>query len=190
MDLVSPVKGEILPGRSVRTDEAFGNRLKEAMARRGISPGRMAHDLEVAAQTVSRWRRGECPDDLRLPEIATYLKVSLEWLRKGLGDIEPRVQALGGDTTAQRAPAPGRRREDIELRAMAIHHAAGRLDVIARLIQAYRDAGTSPGPGTLDEWLDILASDPVNGPTPSGPGAPAAPQSARPPPPADDPGRP
>jgi transcriptional regulator with XRE-family HTH domain len=96
----------------------------------------------------------------------------------------------GGDRSATRAPQPGRRREDIELRAMAIHHAAGRLDVIARLIRAYRDAGKSPGPGTLDEWLDILASDPVNGPTLSGPGAPATPQSARPPPPADDPGRP
>jgi transcriptional regulator with XRE-family HTH domain len=190
MDVLSPVKGRILPGRSVRMDLEFGERLREAMARRRVAPGRMAHDLEVAPQTVSRWRRGECPDDLRLPEIATYLRIALDWLKRGVGDIEPKVPTTG-DHTAQRAPSAGRRREDLELRALAIQHAAGRLDVIARLIQAYRDAGRPASPDVLAEWLDILASDPVNGPSLlEPPAAPGSPATARPPPPADDPGRP
>jgi transcriptional regulator with XRE-family HTH domain len=104
-----------MPRRVVRVDVGFGERLREAMMRRRVRPGRMATDLEVRPQTVSRWRRGECPDDLRLPEIASYLRVGLGWLKTGVGTFEPGEQAPG-DPEAQRAPTGGRRKEDIELR--------------------------------------------------------------------------
>jgi transcriptional regulator with XRE-family HTH domain len=106
-----------MPRRAVRMDVGFGDRLREAMVRRRVRPSRMAADLEVRPQTVSRWRRGECPDDLRVPEIADYLRVGLEWLKTGQGTFEPEGQTPG-DPTAQRARTGGRRKEDIELRTV------------------------------------------------------------------------
>jgi transcriptional regulator with XRE-family HTH domain len=174
MDLASPVKGIILPGRAVRMDLGFGERLKEAMIRRRVTPGRMARDLKVVPQTVSRWRRGECPDDLRLPELAAYLTVALDWLKSGVGELEPKAPTTG-DHTAQRTPSPGRRREDIELRSAAYRHAMGRLDVLLRLIQAYKDAGRPASPDILAEWLAIAALNASDPSPPANPGGGALP---------------
>jgi transcriptional regulator with XRE-family HTH domain len=139
MALFAPVKREIMPRRVVRMDPVFGDRLKEAMVRRRVRPGRMATDLGVRPQTVSRWRRGECPDDLRLPEIAGYLRVGLEWLKTGSGEFEPAGQALG-EPISQRAPSPGRRREDIELRATVLAIAPER--AVRRSVQALQEQAT------------------------------------------------
>jgi transcriptional regulator with XRE-family HTH domain len=164
-----------MPRRAVREDVGFGERLREAMVRRRVRPSRMATDLQVRPQTVSRWRRGECPDDLRLPEIATYLRVALDWLKSGVGTFEPSGQAPG-DPQAQRVQSPGRRREDIELRSAAYRHAMGRLDVLLRLIQAYRDAGRPASPEILGEWLEIAALNASADPSPpAGPGGGALP---------------
>jgi transcriptional regulator with XRE-family HTH domain len=183
-----------MPRRAVRVDEDFGDRLREAMMRRRIRPGQLAVALEVRPQTVSRWRRGECPDDLRLPEIATYLRVALEWLKTGKGTFEPSVQGQG----VPRASGPGRRREDIELRAAGMRKDAARLDVLLRLIQAYRDAGRPASPEILAEWLEIAAanhhdeSEPGDGPTPpaAAPGGPGPPAPSRPSGPGSGPARP
>jgi transcriptional regulator with XRE-family HTH domain len=105
-----------MPRRVVRMDVGFGDRLREAMVRRRVRPSRMAADLEVRPQTVSRWRRGECPDELRLTVIADYLRVGLDWLKSGVGSSEPE-EHTPGDPTAQRARTGGRRKEDIELRS-------------------------------------------------------------------------
>jgi transcriptional regulator with XRE-family HTH domain len=107
--------GVVVPRRSVRIDPAFGERLRLVMARQKIRPGQLAAALGVTSQSVSRWRRGECPDDLRLPQIADYIRVGLEWLKTGVGTLEPTVQTPGGPA-AQRAPTGGRRKEDVELR--------------------------------------------------------------------------
>jgi transcriptional regulator with XRE-family HTH domain len=147
------VKGDYLPGRAARIDEGFATRLREAMSRRGVRPSQLARGLNVYAGTVSRWRKGECPDDLRMPEIAAYLRVALDWLKNGLGDMERRE----GEPSAPRSHSPGRRREDVELRSAALRHAAGRLDVLLRLIQAYKDAGRAASPEILAEWLEIAA---------------------------------
>jgi transcriptional regulator with XRE-family HTH domain len=164
-----------MPGRAARIDEAFARRLREAMARRGVRPSQLARGLNVYAGTVSRWRKGECPDDLRLPEIAAYLKVAQEWLKTGAGDMERR-EGEPGDPNAQRAHSPGRRREDIELRSAGLRHAAGRLDVLLRLIQAYRDAGRPASPEILGEWLEIAALNASPDVTlPAGPGGGALP---------------
>jgi transcriptional regulator with XRE-family HTH domain len=163
-----------MPRRAVREDVGFGERLREAMVRRRVRPSRMATDLQVRPQTVSRWRRGECPDDLRLPEIATYLRVALDWLKSGVGAFEPSGQAPG-DPQAQRVQSPGRRREDIELRSAAYRHAMGRLDVLLRLIQAYKDAGRPASPDILAEWLAIAALNASDPSPPANPGGGALP---------------
>jgi transcriptional regulator with XRE-family HTH domain len=161
-----------LPGRAARIDEGFARRLREAMAQRGVRPSQLARGLNVYAGTVSRWRKGECPDDLRLPEIAAYLRVALVWLKDGVGDMERRE----GEPSAPRSTSPGRRREDVELRSAAYRHAMGRLDVLLRLIQAYRDAGRPASPEILAEWLEIAALNASPDITPpAGPGGGALP---------------
>jgi transcriptional regulator with XRE-family HTH domain len=123
-----------LPGRAVRMDEGFGIRLKQAMARRSVRPTQLAADLGVLPQTVSRWRRGECPDDLRLPRIADYLRINAEWLRLGVGEIEPEIHSGGPGSPAEpRSPpgaapgtaprSPGRRAADEVRREIAEHMA-------------------------------------------------------------------
>jgi len=167
MNVLEPVKGEFLPGRAVRRDVGFGDRLREAMARRAVPPGRLAVAMNVAPQTVSRWRRGECPEQLRLVQIANYLRVTPEWLAKGLGSFERDVQRAG-DPTAQRMGL-GRRREDIELRASAARKDVARLDVLVRLIEAYRDAGRPASIEILSEWLAILEANLPDPPPPDVP---------------------
>jgi transcriptional regulator with XRE-family HTH domain len=153
MAMPAPVKREIMPRRVVRMDVGFGDRLREAMVRRRVRPSRMAADLKVRPQTVSRWRRGECPDDLRLPEIADYLRVGLDWLKTGQGEFEPMVQAPGGPE-ARRAPTGGRRKEDIELRTvrrsvLALQHQA----TVARLRVLELHKAGEITPELAEAWL-------------------------------------
>jgi transcriptional regulator with XRE-family HTH domain len=101
-------------------DEAFAMRLREAMDLRGVRPSALARGLHVYAGTVSRWRKGECPDDLRMPEIANFLRVNVDWLRSGTGDREPVAHTEAPSRPAERrspdAPTPGatRRASDEE----------------------------------------------------------------------------
>jgi transcriptional regulator with XRE-family HTH domain len=91
------------------------------------------------------------------------------------------VETRSGDRTAPRSAIPGRRREDIELRSAAYRHAMGRLDVLLRLIQAYRDAGRPASPEILAEWLEIAAanaSPDLSPPAPGGGALPPAPLAA------------
>jgi transcriptional regulator with XRE-family HTH domain len=60
--------------RAVRRDEGFGLRLIEAMDRAGVRPSALAKAQNVSPGTVSRWRAGECPDDLRFPSLAAFLQ--------------------------------------------------------------------------------------------------------------------
>jgi transcriptional regulator with XRE-family HTH domain len=153
MSLGLAVKREVGVRRSVRVDPAFGERLRQVMARRGIRPGQLAAGLGVTSQTVSRWRRGECPDDLRFPEIATYLRVALDWLKTGVGTFEPTVETPG-DPTAQRAPTGGRRKEDVELRSvrrsvLALQHQA----TVARLRVLELHKAGEITPELAEAWL-------------------------------------
>ena len=59
----------------------------------------------------------------------------------------------------RRPRGPGRRQEDIELRAEALRKDAARLDVLVRLIRSYRDAGETPSPDILSEWLEIVRAN-------------------------------
>src|SRR3954466_14741968 len=82
-----PVKRPIMR-RAVRRDEGFGLRLIEAMDRAGVRPSVLAKAQNVSPGTVSRWRAGECPDDLRFPSLAAFLGVGEEWLKTGAGRPE------------------------------------------------------------------------------------------------------
>lgn len=94
--------------RPVR-DPEFGERFVLAMALAGLKPSQLAREEGVIAGTVSAWRNGERPDDLRLPRLATRLGVSLRWLKTGEGAREggpSEGAASTGYATPQLAPAP------------------------------------------------------------------------------------
>lgn len=69
-------------------DPGFGSRLCLAMARRGIKPGELARRMPAAGQSVSRWRKGEWPEAVRLARMADVLSVSLNWLTTGQGAMD------------------------------------------------------------------------------------------------------
>lgn len=154
--------------RRVRRDAGFGQRLLEAMDRRRVRPGELALALGVGGVTVSRWRKGECPDDLRLPALAAHLQVPEEWLKGGGGalpDWERRVLPQAApEVTAGRSP--GRRTTDqeaarkaVELEAAKMQRDAARLEVLAQRFRAYRRAGKTPSPDILGEWEEIARAN-------------------------------
>ncbi len=122
-----------MPSRVVRRDEGFGRRLVEAMTTARVRPGELARRVEVLPQTVSRWRSGELPDDLRLPQIAAVLGVREEWLKTGAGERSPEAQGLTG---------PGTRLRALEARLAFLRDA----------IRAYTRAGRVPPPEVLADW--------------------------------------
>lgn len=105
-----PCQGGSLSRRSVRSDVEFGKRLRVAMAEAGVSATDLAKNQGVRVQTVSRWRRGELPDDLRLPALADLLRVSLNWLKTGQGTPTDRVRENGAAYRVD--PASGARAGD------------------------------------------------------------------------------
>jgi transcriptional regulator with XRE-family HTH domain len=136
-----------MQGRAVRMDEGFGKRLKEAMTRRNVRPGQLATALGVLPQTVSRWRRGECPDDLRLPEIAAYLSVAVGWLKRGAGESEPTAHS-----EAPSSPVGARSPRRATLEAVV-----ARLEFLHRQFESYRRLGAAPSAQVLEEWMRLTA---------------------------------
>ncbi len=145
-------------GREVRRDEAFGQRLTEAMERRDVRPGELAKAQNVSPGTVSRWRAGECPDDLRFPSLAAYLRVPEEWLKTGAGNVDwSQGEKVPARTSGR---SPGRRADD---KARAMQADAARLSVLLDRIRMYRDQGRSPSPEILEEWLAIMRANSLGG---------------------------
>ena len=167
--------------RRVRRDEGFGRRLVEAMDRRGVRPGELAVAQDVGASTVSRWRRGECPDDLRLPQIAAYLQIPAEWLKTGAGE-RPAWNEPGMRRT------PGRRKADQAVARLADLEDAG--ETARRQLAEYERAGRSPPSYQILAWFEMLERavsppagdpDPLGRPTPPE-GHPIGPGDTPPPP--------
>jgi len=151
-------------GREVRRDEGFAARLSEAMRRRDIRPGELAKAQEVSPGTVSRWRAGECPDDLRFPSLATYLKVPEEWLKTGAG---PSPVWGPGDVPKQ-PRNPSRRTEDLEaaaeLQELRLRRDGTRLEILARLLRSQLDEGEVPSLDILREWYTIARANRITPP--------------------------
>lgn len=120
-----------------RQDEGFGTRMRESMDAARLRPGELARVCGVHSVTVSRWRRGELPDDLRLPQLAQCLGVAVEWLKTGQG---PRT-----------VPAPTWLGTDHRASLLA------RLQFLYDQFKAYRDAGLSPEPEALATWMEVSA---------------------------------
>lgn len=64
--------------------ETLATRLVKARSKAGMTQGAVAEKLEVTAQAVSLWERGEnAPDISKLPELAKLYGVSTDWLLEG-----------------------------------------------------------------------------------------------------------
>lgn len=62
----------------------LAERLVEARKRCGLTQSAVAQQLDVSAQAVSSWERGETmPDIMKLPELAGMYGVSVDWLLDG-----------------------------------------------------------------------------------------------------------
>ena len=170
-----------MPGWVVAGD--IGRRLAERRERLGEGQRDFAARFGRTWKRVSAWENGAAaPPQSALEHAATRYG----WPREMFAEDGPYPkQALEssirhGETRSNGEAGsvprtPGRRQEDVELRAAAIRKDAARLDVIARLIRAYRDAGKAPGVGTLDEWLDILAASRGRPSPPAGSSPPGEP---------------
>jgi transcriptional regulator with XRE-family HTH domain len=79
------VKRGAMPRIRPPRDEGFARRLREVMERERIRPRDLAKGEKVNPVTVSRWRSGEVPDELRLPGLAKRLQTSPEYLKTGQG---------------------------------------------------------------------------------------------------------
>jgi hypothetical protein len=120
-----------------------------------VRPSALAKAQKVSPGTVSRWRAGECPDDLRFPSLAAFLRVGEEWLKTGAGRPE-REQATSVTVSA---PGAGTEAGGHRIACEGLKKDAARLDILVRLIRSYRDAGESPSPDILAEWLSIVQAN-------------------------------
>ena len=60
--------------------EELGARIRDARSRLDLTQGDIAGSLQVSAQAVSKWERGEnAPDITLLPELAKLLGVQSSW---------------------------------------------------------------------------------------------------------------
>ena len=91
--------------------KALGQRLKEAMAARGLSNVDVASALGVHSITVSKWRGGSQPvEPNRLPRLAEVLGVSEAWLLVGDAGT-PAVSATAQAARPADLPTPARLRQ-------------------------------------------------------------------------------
>ena len=144
--------------RRVRRDAGFGLRLTEAMDRRRVRPGELALSQAVGAGTVSRWRKGECPDDLRFPRLAVYLQVPEEWLKTGPGRATGLDGAHGRGEKGRGRRRGARRAAGGGLRA-GDPGGCGQARRAAGPDSGFRDSGKAPSPEILSEWLAIVQAN-------------------------------
>lgn len=137
--------------RSVRTDREFAKRLRVAMEEAEVTPTALAEAQEVSTQTVSRWRRGELPDDLRFPSLAANLRVHANWLKTGQGEMNP-LGVGNGQRVQESASAP------YQTHAW---DAWQRIDRALRLVRGELDIaagrGESISPDRAKQLADLLA---------------------------------
>jgi adenylate cyclase len=81
-----------------------GERIRQRRAQVGLRQRDVAEALQLSAQAVSKWERGEnAPDIGVLPDLARLLGISTDWLLAGFDDSPDLLKALEriamGDTT-------------------------------------------------------------------------------------------
>lgn len=140
----------------MRRDPEAGKRLKEVMAARGVAPGDLAEAMQVAKSTVSRWRRGELPDDENVARLAAILRTSTNWLKEARGSRDGPERPYSLDQPSSRGAAVREAPEAYEVRSpesairlQVVAKAMGRLmlagDVVPRLLalQALDEVSTA-----------------------------------------------
>jgi transcriptional regulator with XRE-family HTH domain len=66
---------------SLMSTMSIGERIKVRREQRGLTQKDLASALQVSAQAVSKWERGEnAPDIALLVELTRLLRVSTDWL--------------------------------------------------------------------------------------------------------------
>ena len=81
-----------------------GERIRQRREQAGLRQRDIADALQLSAQAVSKWERGEnAPDIGLLPQLARLLGISTDWLLAGFDDSPDLLKALEriamGDTT-------------------------------------------------------------------------------------------
>ncbi len=67
----------------------FANRLHDLMTKRGLIPASLARELGISHVAVKNYLEGRIPDSRRLPQLAQYFDVSMEYLLSGEVVSEP-----------------------------------------------------------------------------------------------------
>jgi transcriptional regulator with XRE-family HTH domain len=149
-----------------RRAEDIGARIRELRTALGVTQEEFGELAGVEGQQVSDWETGRSrPRTNRLERLAGKLRITVEVFAEGGPSPTVAVERARLPQEGQTTRGPGRRQEDIDLRAEGLKKDAARLDILVRLIRSYRDAGESPSPDILAEWLSIVqANSPGAGP--------------------------
>lgn len=153
----------------VKRDPAFARRLRTAMEEAGIRPGALARAEGVVPQTVTKWRNGEKPDDLRLPALAARLGVTHKWLKTGEEPKHPEM--VGSRHVKESGPAYEASSVHAALELMA-QSLAG-LSAAIRLLEGQPAAVESTG-YVPDEPERLVSQMNPNPPEPAAPASPRA----------------
>jgi transcriptional regulator with XRE-family HTH domain len=175
----------------VRAGDLAG-RLREVREALGLTQGAFAELMGVVDQSVSDYENSRSqPSKSRLERLAKQLQIPVAVFSEGgpsptaaLKPPRSPGEARSPGEPSPGARGPGRRLEDVELRASNLRKDAAALDKLIHVMRAYRDAGLTVGPGILDDWLKIAAANPpggLNGP-PRPPGRPPGPAAGPDPP--------
>lgn len=140
--------------------EDIGKRLAELRDCLGESQRTFAKHFGRTWKRVSAWENGQSEPARGVLEAAAE-RAGWDTAMFAEGGPYP-TQALEcarmpGEASKRRGP--GRRREDIELRADGLRKDAARLDTLVRLIRSYLDSGETPSPDILAEWLEIVRAN-------------------------------
>ena len=75
--------------------DELGEKIRNQRERLGLTQNELASKLGVSAQAVSRWERGQnAPDIAVLPQLASMLKVTTDWLLSGFRENLAELQAM------------------------------------------------------------------------------------------------
>ena len=151
------VKGVVL---SWKRASDLGARLRAVREALGLTQEQFAEVAGVVDQSISDYENGRSqPSRSRLERLARQLQVPVSIFREGGPDPRQAVERARMPQEGRTPRGPGRRAEDLQLRAAGHGKDAARLERLVTLMQVYRDAGRAVSPELLSEWLQIVADN-------------------------------
>lgn len=139
----------------------LAGRLRAVREGLGLTQAAFGEMVGVTSQSVSDWEgERQVPSRSRLERMARILGLPIAVFREGGPDPATIVlERARSPVEARTARGPGRRAEDLQLRASGLHKDAARLERLITLMRVYRDAGRAVTPELLSEWLQIVAEN-------------------------------